>query len=55
MQAAGSSKFPEGNPLTAFDVVDKEFTSTGATALVLRPREAHLGTFVVEDGKESVA
>ncbi len=51
----GKRLFPEGSTLTAFDVVDKEFTSTGATALVLRPREAHTGTFVVEDGKESVA
>jgi dihydrofolate reductase len=51
----GKRLFPEGTPLTAFDVVDKEFTSTGAAAFVLRPRQAHPGTFVVEDGRESVA
>ncbi len=51
---SGKRLFPEGTALTAFDVIDKEFTPTGATALVLRPREAHTGTFVVEDGKESV-
>ena len=52
---AGKRLFPEGSALMAFDVLDREFTPAGATALVLRPRELRTGTFVVEDGRESVA